>query len=81
MRYDREEPLRDEPAGRLKAALEGLSSIQRDIILAALTGDDECLDEEIADRHGTSTSAVRLERILARRRLNETIFRKPEQEA
>ena len=81
MRYDRETSSRDDPAARLRAALAGLSSIQRDIIIAALTGDDECLDEEIADRHGTSAAAVRTERILARRRLNETFFRTPRWEA
>lgn len=78
MQFDRKEPFREEPALRLRQALDGLSSIQRDIIIAALSGDDECLDEEIADRHGTNPAAVRLERILARRRLNESLLNNQE---
>ena len=70
----------EDGADRLQAALAGLSSIQREIIFAGLTGDDECLDEEIADRHGTSAAAVRLERILARRQLNESLLGKKRKE-
>ena len=76
-----EGPTRENRSFRLRAALAGLSSIQREIIIAALTGDDECLDGEIADRHGMSAAAVRLERILARRHLNESLPKRPLQES
>jgi DNA-directed RNA polymerase specialized sigma24 family protein len=61
---------------RFRAALAGLSPLQREIIDAGLSGDDECSDGEIADRHGTSAAAIRVERILARRRLHEFLFGK-----
>lgn len=80
MRHVKEDLFRDEPADRLRAALAGLSHLQRALVLAALSGDDECGDEEIADRYGTSAAAVRQERILARRHLNQSLMREPEKE-
>jgi DNA-directed RNA polymerase specialized sigma24 family protein len=65
---------------RFREALAGLSPLQREIIGAGLTGDDESSDEEIADRHGTSASTVRVERILARRRLHDLLFDRPNPE-
>jgi DNA-directed RNA polymerase specialized sigma24 family protein len=59
---------------RFRQALAGLSPLQREIIGAGLTGDDESSDAEIADRHGTSASTVRVERILARRRLHDLLI-------
>lgn len=61
---------------RFRAALADLSPLQREIINAGLSGDDESSDDLIADRHGTSAAAIRVERILARRRLHEFLFRK-----
>jgi DNA-directed RNA polymerase specialized sigma24 family protein len=61
---------------RFRAALAGLSPLQREILSAGLSGDDECSDGEIADRHGTSAAAIRVERILARRRLSEILLSK-----
>jgi len=76
MRVEPEGRASPDRSDRLRAALAGLSELQREILAAALMGDDECLDEEIADRHGLSAAAVRRERIRARRRLNETLFQK-----
>ena len=61
---------------RFRAAIADLSPLQREIINAGLSGDDENSDDLIADRHGTSAAAIRVERILARRRLHEFLFRK-----
>ena len=59
---------------RARDAWAGLSTLQREILSAALSGDDECCDEEIAGRWGTTAAAVRMERILARRRLNDVLL-------
>jgi hypothetical protein len=59
---------------RLRDAWQHLSVLQRDLLTAALSGDDESSDEEIAGRYGTTAAAVRVERILARRRLNDVLL-------
>lgn len=59
---------------RVRDAWERLSVLQRDILSADLAGDDEIDDEEIATRFGTTAAAVRVERILARRRLNDALL-------
>jgi hypothetical protein len=59
---------------RIRDAWSRLSVLQRDILSAALSGDDECSDDEIAHRHGTTAAAIRVERILARRRLNDVLL-------
>jgi len=59
---------------RVRDAWERLSVLQRQILSADLAGDDEVDDEQIATRFGTTAAAVRVERILARRRLNEALL-------
>lgn len=59
---------------RLRDAWQRLSVLQRDILSAALSGDDESSDEELAGRYGTTAAAIRVERILARRRLNDVLL-------
>ena len=59
---------------RVRDAWETLSVLQRVILSADLAGDDEVDDEEIATRFGTTAAAVRVERILARRRLNDALL-------
>jgi len=58
---------------RARDAWERLSVLQREILSADLAGDDEGDDEELARRLGTTAAAVRVERILARRRLNDAL--------
>ena len=71
--YD--DDLRPAPgSARIRQALSDLSALQREIIGSALTGDDESSDEEIADRFRTSAAAVRIERVLARRRLHDLLL-------
>jgi hypothetical protein len=60
-------------SSRVRDAWRELSVLQREILSADLAGDDESGDESIAARHGTTAAAVRVERILARRRLNEAL--------
>jgi len=52
-----------------------MSPIQRDVTAALMTGDDRWNDEALAERHGTTTGAVRIERGLARRQLREALDR------
>ena len=59
---------------RVRDAWERLSVLQQEILSADLAGDDEVDDEEIAARFGTTAAAVRVERILARRRLNDALL-------
>ena len=59
---------------RVRDAWENLSVLQQEILSADLAGDDEVDDEEIATRFGTTAAAVRVERILARRRLNDALL-------
>ena len=59
---------------RVQDAWEHLSVLQREILSADLAGDDEHDDEVIAARFGTTAAAVRVERILARRRLNDALL-------
>jgi len=59
---------------RVKDAWECLSVLQQEILSADLAGEDEIDDEEIATRFGTTAAAVRVERILARRRLNDALL-------
>lgn len=58
-------------SSRIRDAWRNLSALQREILSADLAGDDESDDERIAARFGTTAAAVRVERILARRGLNE----------
>jgi hypothetical protein len=59
---------------RVRDAWERLSVLQQEILSADLAGDDEYDDEEIASRYATTAAAVRVERILARRRMNEALL-------
>ena len=59
---------------RLRVAWSRLSALQRDILSAAISGDDENDDDAIAQRHGLTAEAIRVERILARRRLNDVLL-------
>jgi hypothetical protein len=59
---------------RVRDAWECLSVLQQEILSADLAGDDESDDEGIATRFGTTAAAVRVERILARRRLNDALL-------
>ncbi|HEX7901131.1 MAG TPA: hypothetical protein VF950_25460 [Planctomycetota bacterium] len=59
---------------RVRDAWQRLSVLQQEILSADLAGDDEVDDEEIATRFGTTAAAVRVERILARRRLNDALL-------
>lgn len=59
---------------RVRDAWERLSVLQQEILFGDLAGGDESGDEAIAARFGTTASAVRVERILARRRLNEALL-------
>jgi hypothetical protein len=59
---------------RVRDAWENLSVLQQEILSADLAGDDEVDDEELATRFGTTAAAVRVERILARRRLNDALL-------
>ena len=65
---------------RLRDAWSRLSALQRDILSAAFSGDDECEDDAIAYRHGLTAEAIRVERILARRRLNDVLLSPQSQE-
>ena len=58
---------------RVREAWRDLSPLQREILSADLAGDHEVDDEAIAARFGITAAAVRVERILARRRLNEAL--------
>ena len=59
---------------RVRDAWDRLSVLQQDILSADLAGDDEIDDEDLATRFGTTAAAVRVERILARRRLNDALL-------
>lgn len=59
---------------RVRDAWERLSVFQQEILSSDLSGLDETGDEELAHRFGTTAAAVRVERILARRRLNDALL-------
>jgi hypothetical protein len=59
---------------RVRDAWERLSVLQQEILSADLSGVGDVDDEEMAHRFGTTAAAVRVERILARRRLNDALL-------
>ncbi len=63
------------PERRLGKALAQLSPLQRELVFALMRGEDESADESIAERHGLTPGALRVERFLARKRLNEALAR------
>ena len=60
---------------RLWSVVDRMSPLQRDITAALMTEDDDWQDEVLAERHGTTPGAVRIERGLARRQLKEALLR------
>jgi DNA-directed RNA polymerase specialized sigma24 family protein len=58
-------------SGRLERALSQLSPLQRELVCALAAGDDE--EEMLAETLGLTPSALRLEQILARKRLAELL--------
>jgi len=58
---------------RVASALDRMSPLQREITAGLLTGDDDWYDEGMAERHGTTSGAVRIERAQARRMLREAL--------
>lgn len=67
----KEHPLRQRVAG----ALGRMSSLQRELTAGLLTGDDDWYDERLAERHGMTSDAVRIERAQARRLLQDAVQR------
>jgi DNA-directed RNA polymerase specialized sigma24 family protein len=65
----KEHPLRR----RVATALHRMSPLQREITAGLLTGEDDWYDEGLAERHGTTSGAVRIERSQARRLLQEAL--------
>jgi hypothetical protein len=53
--------------------LDRLSPLQREITDALITGDDRSDDEGLAERHGMTPGAIRIERIQALRFLQEAL--------
>lgn len=53
-----------------------MSPLQRAVVDALLTDDDARTDESLADRYGTTPDAIRIERTLARQRLEEQSHRR-----
>jgi hypothetical protein len=50
-----------------------MNPLQRDVAAALITGDDRWDDEALAELHGTTPGAVRIERGQARRLLQEAL--------
>ena len=59
--------------GQIIRALKHLDPFQRDIISSLLKGEEESADDALAERHGTTLRAVRLARILARKRSGDLL--------
>ncbi len=55
----------------MKPSAFRLSEFQREVTDALLRDDDPRTDETLAERYGTTLDAVRIERLLAERRLRE----------
>ena len=58
---------------RFVRALKHLDPFQREVISSLLKGEEECADDALAERYGTTLRAVRVARILARKRLGELL--------
>jgi len=54
-------------------ALGRMSPLQREITAGLLTCDEDWSDERLAERYGTTSGAVRIERAQARRFLQEAL--------
>jgi hypothetical protein len=67
--------MRIHPLRRLWSVVDRMSPLQRDVTAALMTGDDDWQDEVLAERHGTTPGAVRIERGLARRQLKDALVR------
>jgi hypothetical protein len=50
-----------------------MSPLQREITAGLLAGEEDAYDEGLAERHGTTSGAVRIERAQARRFLQEVL--------
>jgi len=61
------------PLRRLGTVVDRMSPLQRDVTAALMIGDDRWNDEGLAELHGTTTGAVRIERRQARRLLQEAL--------
>jgi hypothetical protein len=62
------------PLRRLARTLDRMSPLQRDASAGLMSGDDRWNDDErLAERYGTTPGAVRIERLQARRFLQETL--------
>lgn len=55
----------------MKSHTARMSALQRDVADTLLTDDDPRSDERLAERYGTTLDAIRIERSLARKRLEE----------
>ena len=63
---------------RFARAMGRMSPLQREITAGLLTDEDDWADERIAERHGTTSGAVRIERAQARRFLQEVLESDPD---
>jgi len=58
---------------RVAKAFGRMSPLQREITAGLLSGEEDGNDEGLAERHGTTSGAVRIERAQARRLLQEAL--------
>jgi len=65
--------MRNHPLQRLGSIVDRMSPLQREVAAALISGDDRWDDEVLAERHGTTSDAVRIERGQARRLLREAL--------
>jgi hypothetical protein len=65
--------MRIHPFRRLESAVDHMSPLQQVVTAALMTGDDRWDDEVLAERHGTTPDAIRIERGLVRRRLQDAL--------
>ncbi len=58
----------------LRRAMQRMSTLQKEIATASLLEDDDLIDETLAERYGMTAGAIRIERRLATRQIQEAIY-------
>ena len=54
--------------------MQRMSTLQKEIATASLLEDDDLIDETLAERYGMTAGAIRIERRLATRQIQEAIY-------